>query len=394
MDLSPLPKAPEVVATMNNDENNARVKVYSGRSRCTRSNSTSTVKVEYTMSHPDNEGTIHAVAQELHEYLCNEKKVKYPPMDPREALMLSEAKRLRVFNEESPFDENFPDDGYYDSSDDDDDSVIYDDIEEKYSPIKVERGMETRTILGEKPVISKNQTTRQSKKRMVLKESLRIPSVFELANYLHNMFTTAQCSEECNIICLIYVERLLECSRDPAGLNGRNWKSIVMMAMLLASKVWDDLSMVNEDFSIFMPYTLDQINTWEIEFLGCIKFNVRVSASQYARYYFDLRKKIHHNGAHLPKKELTMERARKLEALTSCMEQRAKEMHNNFETTPSTLSQSTTCSNPSPSITKKKIACVVQIPHLKQNHFLKLLNGSSLINSKINSIQFLCFSQS
>lgn len=47
--------------------------------------------------------------------------------------------------------------------------------------------------------------------------------------------------------------------------------------------------MVNEDFSMFMPYSLKEINTWETLFLNKIGFRVRISSSEYAHYYFLLR---------------------------------------------------------------------------------------------------------
>jgi hypothetical protein len=114
----------------------------------------------------------------------------------------------------------------------------------------------------------------------------------------------------------------------------------MMTALLLAGKVWDDLSMVNEDFSMFLPFTLDQINKWEIEFLSCVKFNVRVSASEYARVYFDLRKRAQRAGyERLPDKELDVHQAKKLEALSTMMESRTKQMHC-FDSAPARLSTS------------------------------------------------------
>lgn len=108
-----------------------------------------------------------------------------------------------------------------------------------------------------------------------------------MAKYLRQIFLTAQCSVDCTIVCLVYVERLL--SGSGLQLTAKNWRSLLTVGMLLASKVHDDMSMVNADFATFLPYKVDQINAWERQFLAGIKYDVRVSASHYTKLYFDLR---------------------------------------------------------------------------------------------------------
>ena len=44
-----------------------------------------------------------------------------------------------------------------------------------------------------------------------------------------------------------------------------NWKSLLLSAMVMSSKVWDDLSMCNADFSLVCPsFTLSRINELEL----------------------------------------------------------------------------------------------------------------------------------
>ena len=47
--------------------------------------------------------------------------------------------------------------------------------------------------------------------------------------------------------------------------------------------------MINDDFSTFLPFTLAELNKWEVKYLNSLSFNVRVKASEYARFYFNLR---------------------------------------------------------------------------------------------------------
>ena len=61
----------------------------------------------------------------------------------------------------------------------------------------------------------------------------------------------------------------------------------------MASKVWDDLSMWNVDFShVYPSFDLQRVNTLELAMLDALKYVIRVSASEYAKYYFHLRSMI------------------------------------------------------------------------------------------------------
>jgi len=82
-----------------------------------------------------------------------------------------------------------------------------------------------------------------------------------------------------------------------------NWRSFLFACMVLASKVWDDLSMWNIDFSNvtahtagLSSFTLPRINELELALLKCLKFDVTVPASEYAKYYFLIRTMLLRSG--------------------------------------------------------------------------------------------------
>lgn len=66
-----------------------------------------------------------------------------------------------------------------------------------------------------------------------------VPSVDEIFRFCKNLFNKAQLSAECTIVCLIYIERLMEQANIP--LLAVTWKPIVLCGLLLASKVRDVL---------------------------------------------------------------------------------------------------------------------------------------------------------
>jgi hypothetical protein len=121
-----------------------------------------------------------------------------------------------------------------------------------------------------------------------VRRKYEIPTEAEIYDFGHQLFKTVQLSSECSIVCLIYIERLMEVAKVP--LMSDTWRPIVMCGLLLASKVWQDLSSWNIEFaSVYPQYPLDAINRLELHFLRSVKWDLYISSSQYAKYYFALR---------------------------------------------------------------------------------------------------------
>lgn len=109
----------------------------------------------------------------------------------------------------------------------------------------------------------------------------------DIYEFITHIFHKGQLEADTIIITLVYTERVLTMGNGML-LTAVNWRPIILVAMLLASKVWDDMSMWNKDFSIFFPSmaTLKQLNKWEVLFLERINYDVGVPASLYAEIYF------------------------------------------------------------------------------------------------------------
>lgn len=121
-----------------------------------------------------------------------------------------------------------------------------------------------------------------------IKVEYKVPTVEEIYDFGHQLFKAVQLSSECSIVCLIYVERLMEVAKVP--LLADTWKPIFMAGLLLASKVWQDLSSWNIEFaSVYPQFSLDSINRLELQFLKSVKWDLYISSSLYAKYYFALR---------------------------------------------------------------------------------------------------------
>ena len=121
-----------------------------------------------------------------------------------------------------------------------------------------------------------------------IRQEYKIPSADDIYEFGHQLFNQVQLSSECSIICLIYVERLMEVAKVP--VMAKTWRPILMCGLLLASKVWQDWASWNIEFaSVYPQFSLDAINKLEVKFCKMVKWDLYISSSLYAKYYFALR---------------------------------------------------------------------------------------------------------
>lgn len=115
-----------------------------------------------------------------------------------------------------------------------------------------------------------------------------VPTSDEIYQFMKKLFQKARLTAESGIISLVYIERLMEGGK--ASFRASNWRPVVLCGLLLASKVWDDLNSWSVEFAAIYPqYTVQAINTMERLFVSKLGFNLFISGSVYARYYFALR---------------------------------------------------------------------------------------------------------
>jgi len=115
-----------------------------------------------------------------------------------------------------------------------------------------------------------------------------IPEPDSIYHFLREVFEVGEFHAECAIILLVYINRLIGLIDLP--LTASNWKPVTITALIVAQKVWDDNPLANADFSILYPVlTVKQINALELKFLLLLQYKLTVTASLYARYFFELR---------------------------------------------------------------------------------------------------------
>lgn len=116
----------------------------------------------------------------------------------------------------------------------------------------------------------------------------KTPSLQEVHTFLSDIFFKAQLTPECSIVCLIYVERLMEKAHVPVVAT--TWKPVLLCGLLLASKVWQDKSSWNVDITeVYPQFSLRSVNRLERIFCSLLEWQLYISQSLYAKYYFALR---------------------------------------------------------------------------------------------------------
>jgi len=115
-----------------------------------------------------------------------------------------------------------------------------------------------------------------------------VPTAKDIREFLGLIFYRIRLNVQCAIVCLLYCERLM--SLRNIGITKRNWRPILLVCLLESSKMWDDLASWNVEFSQLFPcFGIEEINHLEKMFLHEMSYDLFVSGSTYAKYYYALR---------------------------------------------------------------------------------------------------------
>jgi len=154
-------------------------------------------------------------------------------------------------------------------------------------------------------------------------DARKIPDVDVIYKFLAMIFKAERLDAECGIMCLAYVERMI--TLTGLTLDPVNWRRIVLSALILASKVWEDQSVWNVDFlPVFDNLTAQDLNKLERQFLALLQYNVSLTASLYAKYYFELRTFSKLDSTHFPLQPLDRLNAKRLEDHSQASEYRVR----------------------------------------------------------------------
>lgn len=115
--------------------------------------------------------------------------------------------------------------------------------------------------------------------------ALRAPAI-GICQYLERINKYASCSSECFVLALIYIDRLIQ--RNNFVLTELNVHRVVITAVLLAAKFFDDAYYNNAYYAKVGGVLVSEMNSLEVEFLFRINFSLRVVPEVYQKYHAEL----------------------------------------------------------------------------------------------------------
>ena len=124
------------------------------------------------------------------------------------------------------------------------------------------------------------------------------PALIEqIYSLLKNIAALSEFKKEMAVLAAIYTERLLK--RHPTlRLTKRNWRPLLIAALHLASKTWEDVHAWNSDLSAYLrvaiglDYPVRCLHRLELLILTGLDYRIDISGELYASYYFALTEEI------------------------------------------------------------------------------------------------------
>jgi len=115
--------------------------------------------------------------------------------------------------------------------------------------------------------------------------ALKSPGI-GILSYLQRIYKYASCSNECFILALIYIDRLIQ--RNNFLLTELNVHRVVITSILLAAKFFDDAYYNNAYYSKVGGVLGSEMNGLEVDFLFRINFSLHVTPEIFEKYKAEL----------------------------------------------------------------------------------------------------------
>lgn len=107
-----------------------------------------------------------------------------------------------------------------------------------------------------------------------------------ILQYLERIRKYASCSNECFVLALIYIDRLIQ--RNNFLLTDLNVHRVVVTAILLAAKFFDDAYYNNAYYAKVGGVLVSEMNGLEVDFLFRINFSLHVTPEVFDKYRAEL----------------------------------------------------------------------------------------------------------
>ena len=113
------------------------------------------------------------------------------------------------------------------------------------------------------------------------------PPVISIKDYLTRIAKYAQCSGECFVLALVYIDRIIQ-TNPTFIVNSLNIHRLLITSVMLAAKFFDDQYFNNAYYARVGGVPGHEMNTLEVEFLFMNNFTLFVTADTYRQYFTEL----------------------------------------------------------------------------------------------------------
>jgi len=145
------------------------------------------------------------------------------------------------------------------------------------------------------------------------------PTADNIASFIRRIFRTLSLCVEPAVMSWVYLSRLMD---NGFVMYTSSWRSVLLASIIVAAKVWNEPRVWNSSFlRLADNIDIETLNSMERALLDLLKFNVFVSASTYATYYFKLDALLEHTAPLMPVNKL---KTKMLEERTALSEKKAR----------------------------------------------------------------------
>jgi len=154
----------------------------------------------------------------------------------------------------------------------------------------------------------------------------KLPEASMVYKFISIIFKVQRFPAEVAILVVAYVERVI--AKSGVCLHKTNWRRMVVGAIVIASKIWEEESVWNVDFlSLFPNLSVNELNTLEWHWLELLQFEVSLKSSEYVKYYFELRALSSLDAQHFPLEPMPKEAVEQLEEKSLAREAKMRSSH-------------------------------------------------------------------
>jgi len=118
--------------------------------------------------------------------------------------------------------------------------------------------------------------------------SIRVPPL-SLHHYVTRIAKYFQCSNECFVICIVYISRIVRLNPDFRICN-LNIHRLVLTSIMIAAKFFDDVYYSNAYYAKVGGVRTKEVNALEAEFLQLIRWKLFISPQEFNLYHDEVYK--------------------------------------------------------------------------------------------------------